>query len=85
MFNFADIPEVWHEGVYIGELDTYEILNALYESADFVGEDVFDDGMPRMSGTYYKVYAEDIESFRKKLTTALLKLLEQNYGKNPIS
>jgi hypothetical protein len=81
-FSFAEIPDRWHEGDYIANLDGHEILNALYEAADYVDEEVFEDGPPGMSGTYYKVYAEDVESFRVELTKHLLLLLENTYGKN---
>lgn len=83
VFNFADIPKAWHEGDFLAELDTYEILEALTESADFVEKDTFEDGMPGMSGTFYRVFAEDTERFRRELTTVLLKLLEHNFGKSP--
>lgn len=81
LFSFAEIPEFWSEGDFIAELDHSEILEALNESADFVDEDVFEDGMPGMSGAFYKVYAADVESFRKKLSNGLLLLLERTYGK----
>jgi len=82
LFSFAEIPEKWQEGDYIAELDHYEILDALNESADYVDEEVFEDGMPGMSGTYYKVYAADVQAFRSKLTNRLLLLLESTFGKN---
>jgi hypothetical protein len=80
LFSFAEIPEFWNEGDYICMLDHNEILEVLNETADFVDEDLFEDGMPGMSGAYYKVYADDVESFRQKLTTGLLTLLENTYG-----
>ena len=81
LFSFAEIPDGWHEGDYIAELNHGEILDALNESADFVDEDVFDGDMPGMSGAYYKVYATDVEAFRQKLTDRLLLLLESEFGK----
>jgi hypothetical protein len=75
LFDFADIPKKWHEGDYIAELDHYSILEALNESADYVDEDVFEDGGPGMSGAYYKVYAADESTFKRKLTKKLLALL----------
>ncbi len=82
LFSFAEIPDYWHEGDFIPELDTYEILDALNDTADFVDEDVFEDGMPGMSGSYYKVYAANPEGFRGKLTIRLLQLLESTFGKD---
>ena len=82
LFSFAEIPEFWSEGDFIAELDHSEILEALNESADFVDEDVFEDGMPGMSGSYYKVYTADPERFRSSLTSRLLQLLENTFGKN---
>jgi len=81
-FSFAEIPDRWQEGDYIANLDGGEILNALNEAADYVEEEVFEDGPPGMSGTYYKFYAEDVESFRVELTKHLLLLLEKTYEKN---
>ena len=80
LFYFADIPDEWHDGDNIEELDQSDILDALIETADFVDEDVFEDGMPGMSGAYYKVYASDADSFKTKLTSSLLELLESKFG-----
>ena len=73
---FADLPDKWHEGDFFAELDHYKVLEALHESADYVNEDAFEEGGPGMSGAYYKVYAQDKEAFRRKLTARLLTLLE---------
>ena len=33
LFSFADIPEFWNEGDYIANLDIYDILDTLHNSA----------------------------------------------------
>ncbi|MBP83272.1 MAG: hypothetical protein CMO61_05430 [Verrucomicrobiales bacterium] len=76
LFNFAEIPEKWHEGDYIAELDHYSILEALNESAEGVDVDVFEDGGPGISGSFYSVYATDVATFKLKLTQKLLGLLQ---------
>jgi len=81
VFYFADIPECWEEGDFIAELDHYDILDILCETADYVDSDVFEDGMPGMSGAYYKVYAADVKQFKRKLSEGLISLLIRTYGK----
>ena len=76
VFCFADIPDKWQDGDYAASLDRYAVEEVLIESADFVHEDVFEDGGPGMSGAYYKVYAKDADRFRTKLTRRMLKLIE---------
>ncbi len=82
VFGFADIPEFWRDGDYICELDRSDVLEALNKSADYVDEDVFDDGGFGTCGAYYKVYTNDVEAFRMKLTSELILLLENTYGKD---
>ena len=74
--SLADIPDKYYDDDYIENLDYYEVRDALEETADYVDEDVF-DGPPGMSGSYYKVYAQDGENFKKKLTAKLLVLLKK--------
>ena len=74
--SFADIPDKYHDEDYVANLDHYEARDALEECADYVSDDVF-DGPPGMSGSYYKVYAQDSEDFKKKLTTKLLALFKK--------
>jgi hypothetical protein len=76
VFCFADIPDKWQDGDYAALLDRYAVEEALVESADFVDENVFEDGGPGMSGAYYKVYAKDVERFRTELTHRIIKLIE---------
>ena len=75
---FADLPDKYYDGdyEYIENLNHYEARDALEETADYVDEDVF-DGPSGMSGSYYKVYAQDSEDFKKKLTAQLLVLFEK--------
>jgi hypothetical protein len=82
VFGFADIPENWTDGNFICELDRSEILEVLYKTADFVDEEVFDEGGFGTCGAYYKVYASDVGALRKKLTSELILLLENTYGKD---
>jgi len=75
VFGYADIPQKWHDGDYMSEVDHYAIVNAVYETASYVSEDEF-DGPPGMSDNYYKVYADCESEFRTALSAMLLKLLE---------
>ena len=79
LFSFADIPEKWFKEDFIVELDHYEILDALEDVASHVSDDEFEGG-PGMSGHYYKVYAYDLNSFKKALTKKLMELLSKYYG-----
>jgi hypothetical protein len=65
VFGFADIPESWRDGDFISELNRSDVLVALNKSADYVDEDVFDDGGFGTCGAYYKVYANDVNAFKK--------------------
>lgn len=78
LFAFSDIPEKWHEGDFISELDHSDILDVLNETADQVDETMFEGG-PGMSDNYYKVYATDKALFRSRLTKKLLELLERKF------
>ena len=73
---FADLPDKYYDDDYVANLDHYEARDALQECADYVSDDMF-DGPPGMSGAYYKVYAQDSEGFKKKLTTKLLALFKE--------
>jgi len=75
VFGYADIPQKWHDGDYMSEVDHYAIVNAVYETASYVSEDEF-DGPPGMSDNYYKVYADCESEFRTALSAMLIKLLE---------
>ena len=78
LFSYADIPEKWHEGDFIAELDHNDLLTVLNETADHVEDTEFEGG-PGMSDNYYKVYAIDEAAFRSKLTEKLLKLLKKKF------
>ena len=75
IFSYANIPEHYREGDQIANLNTDDVMDALNKADAAVDEDTFDEGMPGMSGTFYKVYVKDETVFRAKLTDVLLKLL----------
>ena len=79
LFSFADIPEKWFDGDFIVELDHYAILDVVDDVASHVNDEEFEGG-PGVSGHYYKVYAYDLNSFRKALTKRLMELLNKFYG-----
>ena len=79
-FYFADIPECWEEGDFIAELYHADILDVLCETADYVDSGVFDGDMPGSCGAYYKVYAADVNEFKRKLSEGLISLLIKTYG-----
>ena len=86
LFYFADIPDEWHDGDNIEELDHSDILDALIETADFVDEDVFEDGDRKKQNKHFRDNFEILNKikidYNINLSSGVIKNNKKTYDKN---
>ena len=74
VFKMVSIPDELRDKS--GYVNTYDVLDAIEESADWVDDETGDDGMPGQSGHFYEVHASDVDAFKEKLTERITALLQ---------
>ena len=80
VLSYAEITDTWNGTKHNYDWDAYVIMDLVNDLATHVAEEEFDGGMPGTSFNRQVVYANDPESFKKKLNEALTNILKENLG-----